>query len=84
MLLKGDSGYSTAADTLKFRIEVNQMQFTSMQKTSSTSGWPEQNPTSFFDLHPIGAILRGLLMSSLLWVLLALALYSVYSFVVTK
>ena len=70
--------------TLKFRIEVNQMQVTSMQKTPSTSGWPQQDPTSFFDLHPIGAILRGLFMSSLLWILLAIALYGVYSFVVTK
>jgi len=61
------------------------MQFTSMQKTPSASAWPsQQTPTGFFDLHPIGAILRGLLMSSLLWVLIAFALYSVYSFVVTK
>ena len=48
--------------------------------------WPsssQQTPTHFFDLHPVGAILRSLLMSSLLWILLAFALYSVYSFVVT-
>lgn len=62
------------------------MQFTSTQSKSSLSPtWPpEQQPTGFFDLHPIGAVLRSLLMSSLLWILLAFALYSVYSFVVTK
>lgn len=62
------------------------MQFTSTQPKSTLSpSWPpEQQPTGFFDLHPIGAVLRNLLMSSLLWVLLAFALYSVYSFVVTK
>lgn len=60
------------------------MQFTSMQKSPSTPVWPShENQTGFFDLHPIGAILRSLLMSSLLWILLAFALYSVYSFVVT-
>lgn len=62
------------------------MQFTSTQSKSSLSpSWPpEQQPTGFFDLHPIGAVLRNLLMSSLLWILLAFALYSVYSFVVAK
>ena len=60
------------------------MQFTTMQKNPAAPVWPsQQNPTSFFDLHPIGAVLRSLLMSSLLWILLAFALYSVYSFVVT-
>jgi len=60
------------------------MQFTTMQKNPAAPAWPsQQNPTSFFDLHPIGAVLRSLLMSSLLWILLAFALYSVYSFVVT-
>lgn len=63
------------------------MQFTSMDvnpKPPLSPGWPsQQNQPSFFDTHPIGAILRSLLMSSLLWILLAFALYSVYSFVVT-
>ncbi len=62
------------------------MQFTDMQPKSSLSpSWPpEQQPSGFFDLHPIGAVLRSLLMSSLLWILLAFALYSVYTFVVGK
>lgn len=62
------------------------MQFTNTQSKSSLSqSWPpDQQPTGFFDLHPVGAVLRNLLMSSLLWILLAFALYSVYSFVAGK
>lgn len=62
------------------------MQFTNLQSKNSLSpSWPpEQQPSGFFDLHPIGAVLRSLVMSSLLWILLAFALYSVYSFVVGK
>lgn len=36
---------------------------------------------SFFEAHPIGEIIRGLFLSSLLWVLLAIAVYMVYSMV---
>lgn len=59
------------------------MQFTNLQtKNSLSPSWPpERQPSGFFDLHPIGAVLRNLLLSSLLWVLLAFALYSVYTFV---
>lgn len=60
------------------------MQFSGMQKSSSTQAWPsQQHSTGFSGLHSIGAILRGVLMSSMLWVLLAVALYGVYSFIVT-
>lgn len=60
------------------------MQFSSMQKNPSAPAWPSpQNPTGFSGLQSIGAILRSVLMSSVLWVLLAVALYGVYSFIVT-
>lgn len=36
---------------------------------------------SFFETHPIGEIIRGLFLSSVLWVLLAIAVYMVYSMV---
>ena len=41
-----------------------------------TSGTP-----SFFETHPIGEIIRGLFLSAVLWVLLAIAVYMVYSMV---
>ena len=45
--------------------------------------WPsQQNAGSFFDVNPIGSILRSLFLSSLLWVFLAFTLYTVYSYVV--
>lgn len=45
--------------------------------------WPsQQNKGGFFDVHPVGSILRSLFLSSLLWVFLAFTLYTVYSFVV--
>ena len=44
---------------------------------------PEQptQPNSFFSQHPVGEIVRGLFLSSLLWVLLAIAVYFVYTLV---
>ena len=61
-----------------------QSMFTAFQdKPKSLPTWPpRQAPVRFFDLHPVGAILRSLFLSSLLWFFLALTLYSVYSFVV--
>ncbi|WP_260703835.1 hypothetical protein [Edaphobacter flagellatus] len=36
---------------------------------------------SFFDKHPVGEIVRGLVFSSVLWGLLAVGVYAVYSMV---
>jgi len=38
--------------------------------------------TGFFEAHPIGEVVRNLFFSSILWMLLAIALYAVYSMVV--
>ncbi|MEO6983610.1 MAG: hypothetical protein ABI072_10920 [Edaphobacter sp.] len=58
--------------------------FTTFQpKPKALDTWPpQQASTRYFDLHPVGAILRSLFLSSLLWVFLAFTLYSVYTFVV--
>jgi hypothetical protein len=65
-------------------VETMQSMFTAFQdKPKSLPTWPpRQTPVRFFDLHPVGAILRSLFLSSLLWIFLAFTLYSVYSFVV--
>jgi hypothetical protein len=65
-------------------VETMQSMFTAFQvKPKSLPTWPpRQTPVRFFDLHPVGAILRSLFLSSLLWLFLAFTLYSVYSFVV--
>jgi hypothetical protein len=42
------------------------------------------NPTSsngFFHTHPVGEIVRSLFFSSILWMLLAIILYGVYTMV---
>jgi hypothetical protein len=36
---------------------------------------------SFFDAHPLGEIVRGLVFSSVLWGLLAVGVYTVYAMV---
>ena len=38
---------------------------------------------NFFDLHSIAEVVRSLFFSSILWMLLAMALYGVYSLVVS-
>jgi hypothetical protein len=40
--------------------------------------------SSFFEVHPIGEIIRGLFFSSILWVLLAIVVYMVYSMVLSS
>lgn len=45
-----------------------------------------QTPTffksrSFFNAYPVGEMVRGLFLSSILWIFLALAVYTVYSMV---
>lgn len=47
----------------------------------STAPETSTRPNAFFTLHPVGEIIRGLFLSSLLWVLLAIAVYMVYSLV---
>jgi hypothetical protein len=41
------------------------------------------SPTGFFRTHGIGEIIRGLFFSSILWMLLAITLYGVYTIVVS-
>lgn len=41
----------------------------------------QTSPTRFFETHPIGDVLRSLFFSSILWMLLAIVLYAVYSMV---
>ena len=61
-----------------------QSMFTTFQgKPKNVNTWPpQQASTRFFDVHPVGAILSSLFLSSLLWLFLAFTLYSVYSYVV--
>ncbi len=42
----------------------------------------EASTNGFFQNHPVGEIVRSLFFSSLLWMMLAVALYGVYSIVV--
>jgi hypothetical protein len=42
----------------------------------------QSSSTGFFDLHPIAVIVRSLFLSSVLWVLLAIAVYTVYTMIV--
>jgi hypothetical protein len=52
------------------------------EKSSTQPTWPPQRTSNkYFDLHPIGSVIRSLFMSSLLWVFLAFTVYSVYSYV---
>ena len=49
--------------------------------TSSANPAPPQRASAieFFIAHPVLPVLRGLFLSSLLWIALALALYGVYA-----
>lgn len=49
---------------------------TAPARQTRTDGAP-----SFFEAHPIGEIIRGLFLSSVLWILLAVGVYMVYSMV---
>lgn len=60
---------------------------------TSTVGWRDRNRESrsggqwngkrqsFFEAHPLGEIVRGLVFSSVLWGLLAVGVYTVYAMV---
>jgi len=51
-------------------------------RTPSQAEWPPTQPEGrFFDLHPVGAVLRSLFLSSLLWIFLAFTVYTVYTIV---
>ena len=47
---------------------------------SQSSPW-KRREASYFDTHPIGEIVRGLVFSSVLWGLLAVGVYTVYAMV---
>jgi hypothetical protein len=51
-------------------------------KTVTSVASDRNRPTGFFQAHPIGEVIRSLFFSSILWMLLAVALYGVYSMVV--
>ena len=48
--------------------------------TNSESG--RISSTGFFHTHPVGEVVRSLFFSSILWMVLAITLYGVYSMVV--
>lgn len=48
---------------------------------NSAAGAHRSTAAEFFLTHPILPVLRGLFLSSLLWIFLALALYGVYTLV---
>ncbi|HTD97031.1 MAG TPA: hypothetical protein VK627_08880 [Edaphobacter sp.] len=51
-------------------------------QASHTSPYTPPAAGGFFATHQVGAVIRSLFLSSLLWVFLAFSLYTVYSFVV--
>lgn len=42
------------------------------------------SPTRFFENHPVGDVLRSLFFSSILWMLLAIVIYAVYTMVASR
>jgi hypothetical protein len=51
-------------------------------RSLSHSGSNRARTTGFFHKHPVGEVVRSLFFSSILWMLLAITLYGVYSMVV--
>ncbi|HXC94923.1 MAG TPA: hypothetical protein VNU92_04440 [Edaphobacter sp.] len=51
-------------------------------KSLNHSAFNEERPNGFFQKHSFGEIVRSLFFSSVLWLVLAVALYGVYSMVV--
>lgn len=45
--------------------------------------WPGrwEKQTGYFDTHPLGDVVRGIILSSALWGLLAVGIYTVYAIV---
>jgi hypothetical protein len=56
--------------------------FQEKYKGFSNPGPGKTTPNSYFHAHPIGEIVRSLFFSFILWMLLAMVLYGVYSLVV--
>jgi hypothetical protein len=53
----------------------------SQNKSFTHRGSDRSSSTSFFGAHPVGEVVRSLFFSSILWMLLAIVLYAVYSMV---
>ena len=53
----------------------------SSDKSFSNRGSDRPSSTGFFEAHPVGEVVRSLFLSSILWMLLAIVLYAVYSMV---
>lgn len=51
-------------------------------KELSTHPVRQDAEQGFFDTHPVGDLVRSLLVSSVLWGLLAFAVYTVYTMIV--
>jgi hypothetical protein len=56
--------------------------FQSKFKSLNHSAFTENRPNGFFQNHSVGEVVRSLFFSSVLWMVLAVALYGVYSMVV--
>jgi hypothetical protein len=54
----------------------------SRYKNITHRGSEQPSSTGFFEAHPISEVVRSIFFSSILWVLLAIALYGVYTMVV--
>jgi hypothetical protein len=50
-------------------------------KNFTNFGSDRTRTTGFFHTHPVGEVVRSLFFSSILWMLLAITLYAVYSMV---
>jgi hypothetical protein len=65
-------------------IKMQSPAFPSFQekyKGFNNPGPGHSTPTGYFSTHPIAEIVRSLFLSSILWMLLAIVLYGVYSLV---
>ncbi len=51
------------------------------RSSSSVGSAPQSGSEGFFNAHPVGEILRSLLLSSVLWVLLGIAIYFIYTMI---
>jgi ABC-type sugar transport system permease subunit len=54
----------------------------SRYKSFTNRGSNRASSNGFFETHPVGEVVRSLFFSSILWMLLAIILYAVYSLVV--
>jgi hypothetical protein len=56
----------------------------SRDKSFTPRGSDQASSTGFFEAHPVGEVVRSLFFSSILWMLLAIVLYAVYSMVASS